>query len=110
MALKLSHPLPQMMRKDFLMQLPKVHDLTADDDDTCPLCMAKYRPRDPPAPGIIERLASTFVRRNPEAIETDFEVAVRLPCQHVLGLKCMQRWVSPVESGQTTCPYVSHLL
>ena len=110
MALKLSHTLPQMMPKDFLMQLPKVHDLTDDDDDQCPLCMAKYRPSNPPAPGIIERLASTFIRHNPEPIDTDFEVAVRLPCQHVLGLKCMQRWVSPIEGRQTTCPYVSPLL
>ena len=105
MALKLSHTLPQMMRKDFLRQLPEVHDLT--DGDNCPLCLAKYRPSNPPAPGIIERLASTFFGQKPEPIDADFEVAVRLPCQHVLGLSCMERWVSPLEGGQTTCPYVS---
>lgn len=104
MALTLSHTLPKMMRKDFLAQLPEVHDLT--DDDKCPLCLAKYRPSNPPAPGIMERLASTFIRQNPEPIDTDFEIAVRLPCQHVLGLNCMERWVSP-QGGQTTCPYVS---
>ena len=109
MAQKPSHTLPKMMPKDFLTQLPEAHNLTDNNDDKCPVCLAKYRPRNPPpARGMIERLASTlFVRGNPEAIETEFEVAVRLPCQHVLGAKCMKRWVSPIEGGQTTCPYVS---
>lgn len=105
MALKMSSTLPIMTPKEFLLQLPKVQDLTCDD--TCPVCMEKYAPIKAPAPGIVERFFSMVVPREPESINHKLELAVRLPCQHVLGLRCIKRWVSPVEGGQCTCPYVS---
>ena len=90
--------------KGFLCQLPKVQDLT--DDAECPICLEKYLPTKPAAPGIIGRLLSTIaIRREPEPIET--EHAVRLPCQHVVGRKCISRWISDGEGNQKTCPYVS---
>lgn len=104
MALKMSSTLPTMMPMMFLHQLPEVHDLACDD--TCPVCLEKYAPTKPPAPGIIERLFSMVVPREPEPIDDKLELAVRLPCQHVVGLRCIKRWVSPVEGGQSTVRYI----
>lgn len=106
MAHNLSSPLPKMMPRDFLRQLPKVHDLTPDDN--CPICMDKYEPRKAPAPGIISRIVSMAIWREPEKVECEeFDRAVRLPCQHVVGKKCITRWISPAEGEQSRCPYVS---
>ncbi|KAF6221984.1 hypothetical protein HO133_001952 [Letharia lupina] len=93
--------LPRMTPTDFLRQLPEAQDLP--DHDECPVCLQEYVSAKAPAPVIIERILSMAARRDPEPIET--EHAVRLPCQHVLGSKCIKRWISPTEGDQNTCPY-----
>ncbi|KAL9134705.1 MAG: hypothetical protein Q9175_004106 [Cornicularia normoerica] len=93
--------LPEMRPKEFLRQLPEAQDLT--DDDECPVCLQKYVCAKTSPPGIIQSLFSIAVRREPESIET--EHAVRLPCQHILGSKCIKRWISPAGGNQNTCPY-----
>lgn len=103
-TLKMSSTLPKMTPKEFLLQLPEAHDLACDD--ACPVCLEKYAPTKASAPGLVERFFSMVVPREPEPINPRLELAVRLPCQHVLGLRCIKRWVSPVEGGQCTCPYV----
>ena len=95
------------MPRDFVRQLPMVHDLTGDD--SCPICLDKYKPAEAPAPGIITRLVSMAVNRAPEPNRSEMEHAVRLPCQHVIGRDCIERWTSPLDGGQDTCPYVSVL-
>lgn len=106
MALKMPFTLPIITPKEFLLQLPEVHDMACDD--TCPVCLEKYAPTKALAPGIVGRFFSMVVPREQERIDPNkLELAVRLPCQHVLGLRCIKRWVSPVEGGQSTCPYVS---
>lgn len=99
----MSPALPRMTPRDFLGQLPEAQDLP--DCDECPVCLQKYVSAKAPAPGIIERIFSMAARRDPEPIEP--EHAVRLPCQHVLGSKCIKRWISRTEGDQNTCPYVS---
>ncbi len=103
MAYKMSSVIPNMMPKDFLYSLPRVHNLTSDDK--CPICLENYRAVQAPASGIFGHLVSMV--RGPEPIDTEAEYAVRLPCQHVFGINCIKRWVSPVEGGHSTCPYVS---
>ena len=95
--------LAQMRTSEFLSQLPKVQDVT--DDDECPVCLQSYLPTTAPpapAPGMIQGFLSRFVRQKPEPIEP--ETAVRLPCQHVIGSKCIKRWLSS-EEDHNTCPY-----
>ena len=101
----MSFTLPQMTPIAFIRQLPEVQDVT--DDDECHICTEKYRPAKAPAPGIVESLYSMVVRREPESTET--ERAVRLPCQHVLGRRCLKIWFSANEGYHNTCPYVSAL-
>ena len=103
---KMSPSLPAMMPSHFLRELPEVQDLAEDDE--CPVCLQNYVPtdyvpRNAPAPGLIARLVSMAVGRKPEPMET--EHAVRLPCQHILGSKCIRRWISPQKGNQNTCPY-----
>ncbi|CAF9921259.1 hypothetical protein IMSHALPRED_005124 [Imshaugia aleurites] len=94
--------LPSMTPFAFLNQLPLAHDLP--DDSECPICVQQYGPgKAAAAPGLVESLFSMVVRREPEAIET--ERAVRLPCQHVLGWRCVRRWIHPKRGNQNTCPY-----
>ena len=88
-----------MMPMDFLYQLEMCHDI--GKDERCMICLEQYNA---PAPGFFERLLSFAVRRQPEP---EGEIAVRLPCKHVLGYKCLERWILPGEGGHTTCPYVS---
>ena len=94
--------LAQMRLREFLSQLPEVQDVT--DDDECPVCLQSYVPTNAPtapAPGMIQGFLSRFVRQGPEPIER--EAAVRLPCQHVIGSKCIKLWLS--QKGHNTCPY-----
>ena len=95
--------LPRMRLKEFLSQLPEVQDVT--DDDECPVCLQTYIPTPAPAapaPGGFQGFFSKFIRQGPEPIEP--ESAVRLPCRHVIGSRCIKRWLSP-EEGHNTCPY-----
>ena len=92
-----------MRLSEFLSQLPKVQNVT--DDEECPVCLQIYLPITAPtakASGIIQGFLSMFGRQEPEPIEPEY--AVRLPCQHVIGSKCIKRWLSS-EQGHNTCPY-----
>ena len=87
-----------MKLSEFLSQLPEVQDVT--DDDECPVCLQSYLPTTAPTakvPGMIQGFLSMFGQIEPE-------YAVRLPCQHVIGSKCIKRWLSS-EEGHNTCPY-----
>ena len=95
--------LPHMRLSEFLSQLPEVQEVT--DHDECPVCLQSYLPTTAPitpAPGMIQGFLSRFLRQRPEPIEP--ESALQLPCQHVIGSKCIKRWLSSVE-GHNTCPY-----
>ena len=67
--------------KAFLTSLPtlSLKDLQEDDRD-CPICMETYSPRR--------------------------EYPVRLPCDHVMGKKCLFKWLnsSIVNANRNTCP------
>ena len=99
--LTIARGVPVMESEDFLRQLPEVQDLT--DNDECPICMQKYVPTNAPAPGFIKRLISIAVRQESEQVEP--EHAVRLPCQHVMGSNCIERWISSAAVNHKTCPY-----
>ena len=90
----------QTKLSEFLSQLPEVQDVT--DDEECPLCLQSYLPTTTPAPRMIQGFLSMFLRQEPEPIEP--ETAVRLPCHHVIGSKCIARWLSAGED-RNTCPY-----
>ena len=111
MAHKITHPIPHMMRQTFLKSLPKMHELGGKDD--CPICCFTYKAPKAPAPGVIESLYSMIFPRapepEPEPAAVKPEIALRLPCQHVLGSRCITRWISPFGGGHNTCPYVSTL-
>ena len=94
--------LTPMRLSDFLSQLPEVQDVT--DDDECPVCLQTYLPTTAvaaPAPGMIQGFLSRFLRQEPEPIKP--ETAVRLPCQHMIGSRCIKHWLS--QEDHHTCPY-----
>ena len=71
-----SHSTAQQRRQTFLdnLPVPQKHD---NEETTCPICLDPY---------------STTL--NPEC-------AVVLPCNHILGRKCVERWL---ENGGNSCP------
>ena len=93
---------------EFLLQLPKILDLT--DDDKCPVCLEQYAPSKAPAPRIIGRFFSMAVRRKSAPIDSQLECAVQLLTQPSCAWHSMYQALGlPVEGGQSTCLYVSAL-
>ncbi|KAL2036902.1 hypothetical protein N7G274_010327 [Stereocaulon virgatum] len=76
------------MAEAFLRQLPKVEKDVLPKGSDCPICQEKY--------GTI----------SPNTWST--EVALRLPCQHVVGSECIRLWLHPDEAVKNTCPYCRH--
>ena len=74
----------------FLRGLPRVP--TAErPSDTCMICLRQY--------GVSE------------SNDDVAEVAVRLPCDHVMGLGCITTWLTPAGGGRNnSCPYCRHKL
>ena len=69
----------------FLNQLPEVPKAELPSD-TCMICLCPYG--------------------TTEGNEEVGEVAIRLPCNHVMGSKCISTWLSPDhEMRNSTCPY-----
>ena len=73
------------MAEAFLRQLPKVEKDILPKGSDCPICQEKY--------GTI----------SPNTWST--EVALRLPCQHIVGSECIRLWLHPDEAAKNTCPY-----
>ena len=87
-------PLPAPIA--FLESLPSVDlaELTEDSRD-CNIC------RQPMAP--LGSLTGDVVRDLNDDVN---EAAKRLPCSHVLGLKCLALWFNPLDrANNNTCPF-----
>lgn len=70
---------------NFLKQLkssPTVHSFK--DDDSCPICLEEFFSK-----GYIETLGIS-------------ETPVALPCGHVMGSECLERYLSPFGEARNT--------
>ena len=76
------------MAEAFLRQLPQVEKDILPKGSDCPICQEMY--------GTIS--SNTW----------STEVALRLPCQHIVGSVCPRLWLHPDEAAKNTCPYCRH--
>ena len=80
----------------FLESLPSVDlaELTEDSRD-CGICTQSMAP-----------LGSCNDNMVKDVNDDVIEEAIRLPCSHVIGSKCLARWLHPLEpANNNTCPY-----
>ena len=92
---EVTRPIPCPVPIAFVKSLPSVDlaELTEDSRD-CGICAQPMAP--------LGSLTGDVVR----GLHDDGEEAKRLPCSHVVGLKCLAHWLDPLErSNNNTCPY-----
>lgn len=89
-------PIPCPAPIAFLESLPSVDlaELTEDSRD-CGICSQPMAP--------LGSLTGDVVKDLNDSVK---EGAKRLPCSHVIGLKCLALWFNPLEpANNNTCPY-----
>ena len=93
---EVTRPIPCPVPIAFLKSLPSVDlaELTEDSRD-CGICAQPMAP--------LGSLTGDVVKDLNDEVN---EEAKRLPCSHVIGLKCLAHWFNPLErSNNNTCPY-----
>ena len=93
---EVTRPIPCPAPIVFLKSLPSVDlaELTEDSRD-CGICAQPMAP--------LGSLTGDVVK---DLHEDAKEEAKRLPCSHVLGLKCLAQWFDPLDpSNNNTCPF-----
>lgn len=93
---EVTRPIPCPAPIAFLRSLPSVDigELTEDSRD-CGICAQPM--------AAMGSLTGDVIKDLNEEVE---EEAKRLPCSHVLGLKCLAHWFDPLDpSNNNTCPY-----
>ena len=93
---EVTRPIPCPAPIAFLESLPSVDlaELTEDSRD-CGICGQPMAPLGTSTGDVVKDLNDDVT-----------EEAKRLPCSHVIGLKCLAHWFDPLErANNNTCPY-----
>ena len=72
------------MAEIFLSELPEIDLEHLLDESKCMICLTEY---------------STETKE-----DATVETAVRLPCGHDVGARCIRTWLSPEKEGRNSCP------
>ena len=72
------------MAEQFLHHLPQIPITDLPPNSECPICKDEYY--------TTNEVGSS-------------EIAVMLPCQHVIGGSCIKSWLSPTKEAKNSCPY-----
>ncbi|KAL8648617.1 MAG: hypothetical protein Q9226_005917 [Calogaya cf. arnoldii] len=78
---------------DYLDQLTHQVVLPPDDNTQCPICLEPFITSD-----------QITVVEGQVHYPPEIELPVSLPCGHILGFRCLQRYLSPFGEARNSCP------
>ena len=76
------------MSEAFLRQLLRVENSVQEQPNSCFICYTEY--------GTLCEKTGTV------------EVAIRLPCKHIVGSRCIATWLDPTGGASNSCPVCRH--